>query len=79
VSKIDLEREAGSAEHNKWDAFDPSAPVNGFHFANTKILLHSELTEYKHQIRDRGIAEWLISALSRGIGVHHAGMNRKYC
>lgn len=31
------------------------------------------------QLRDRGVAEWLISALSRGMGVHHARMNRKYC
>ncbi|KAJ6267400.1 hypothetical protein PSV08DRAFT_411783 [Bipolaris maydis] len=36
------------------------------------------LNIYKQQLRDRGVAEWLISALSRGIGVHHAGMNRKY-
>ncbi|OAL47370.1 P-loop containing nucleoside triphosphate hydrolase protein [Pyrenochaeta sp. DS3sAY3a] len=78
VSKLNREREVGSAEHSKWDAFDPHAPINGFHFANAKKLLQSELDEYKRQLRERGIADWLISALSRGIGVHHAGMNRKY-
>jgi superfamily II DNA or RNA helicase len=78
VSKFNREREAGSTEHSKWDGFDPCAPINGFHFANGKKLLQSELDEYKRQLRERGIAEWLISALSRGIGVHHAGMNRKY-
>ncbi|KAH7409767.1 DEAD/DEAH box helicase-like protein [Phaeosphaeria sp. MPI-PUGE-AT-0046c] len=78
VSKLDREREAGSVEHSKWDGFDPHAPINGFHFANTQKLLRSELDIYKQQLRDRGVAGWLISALSRGVGVHHAGMNRKY-
>ena len=78
VSKVAREREAGSTEHSKWDGFDPRFPINGFHFANAKKLLQSELDEYKRQLRERGVAEWLISALSRGIGVHHAGMNRKY-
>jgi ERCC4-related helicase len=78
VSRLDREREAGSAEHNKWQGFDPRAPINGFHFANAQKLLHSELHIYKQQLRDRGVAEWLIGALSRSIGVHHAGMNRKY-
>ncbi|UPX11156.1 RNA helicase [Ascochyta rabiei] len=78
VSRSDREREAGSAEHSKWDGFDPCAPIDGFHFANAQKLLHSELDVYKQQLRDRGVAEWLVSALSRGIGVHHAGMNRKY-
>ncbi|KAH8704387.1 hypothetical protein GQ44DRAFT_820072 [Phaeosphaeriaceae sp. PMI808] len=77
-SRLDREREAGMAEHSKWDGFDPHAPINGFHFANAKKLLQSELDDYKQQLRQRGIAEWLISALNRGIGVHHAGMNRKY-
>ncbi|KAJ5042660.1 hypothetical protein J3E72DRAFT_253800 [Bipolaris maydis] len=78
VSRLDSEREAASAEHSKWDSFNPCAPINGFHFANMHKLLQSELNIYKQQLRDRGVAEWLISALSRGIGVHHAGMNRKY-
>jgi hypothetical protein len=78
TSKANREREAGSAECSKWDGFDPRAPVNGFHFTNAKKLLPSELDEYKQQLRKRGVAEWLIGALSRGIGVHHAGMNRKY-
>jgi Lhr-like helicase len=78
VSRLDREREVASAEHSKWDGFNPRAPINGFHFANTHKLLHSELKVYQQQLRDRGVAEWLINALGRGIGVHHAGMNRKY-
>jgi superfamily II RNA helicase len=78
VSRLDREREAGSAEHSKWDGFDPRAPIKGFHFANTQKLLQSELDAYRQQLRDRGVADWLISALNRGIGIHHAGINRKY-
>ena len=57
VSRLVREREAGSAEHNKWQGFDPRAPINGFHFANAQKLLHSELHIYKQQLRDRGVAE----------------------
>jgi hypothetical protein len=78
MSKANREREAGSAEYDKWDGFDHRAPVHGFHFANAKKLLQSELDEYKYQLHKRGVAEWLISSMNRGIGVHHAGMNRKY-
>jgi superfamily II RNA helicase len=78
MSRLDREREAGSAEHSRWDGFDPRAPVSGFHFANTQKLLQSDLHAYQQQLRARGVAGWLISALSCGIGVHHAGMNRKY-
>ncbi|KAH9882277.1 hypothetical protein J1614_001449 [Plenodomus biglobosus] len=35
VSRLDREREAASAEHTKWNGFNPRAPINGFHFANT--------------------------------------------
>jgi hypothetical protein len=30
------------------------------------------------ELRYRGVEEWLIDGLMRGIGVHHAGLNRKY-
>ncbi|KAK1020060.1 hypothetical protein LTR33_019254, partial [Friedmanniomyces endolithicus] len=38
----------------------------------------SELEIYVRQLGKRNIQQWLIDALQRGIGVHHAGMNRKY-
>ncbi|KAJ6151641.1 hypothetical protein N7470_007238 [Penicillium chermesinum] len=41
-------------------------------------LSTGDFEEYAKQLRSRGVADWLISALQRGIGVHHAGMNRKY-
>lgn len=78
VSRLDRVRETASIEHSKWHSFDPRAPINGFHFSNKHRLPASELETYKQELRNRGVPGWLVSALNRGIGVHHAGMNRKY-
>lgn len=77
-SKLDRLRDAGGADDSKYALFDPAAPVDGFHFADSKRCSPSELEEYIRQLRWKHVPEWLISALTRGIGVHHAGMNRKY-
>lgn len=77
-SKADKTRDAAS-QNTSWQAlFDPKAPQEGFHFANWKMLLPSEFAEYKEELEYRRIPDWLIQCLERGIGVHHAGMNRKY-
>lgn len=78
LSKAERNREAGGVESGKWAGFNPRAPIDGFHFADVKKLAPSELQDYQRQLRNRGVDEWLVHALSRGIGVHHAGMNRKY-
>ncbi|KAI3317689.1 P-loop containing nucleoside triphosphate hydrolase protein [Xylariaceae sp. AK1471] len=77
-SKADRQRGAASADGSKWATFDPKAPVDGFSFADNKKVAGSDLQEYQAQLRGRGVEEWLVTALSRGIGIHHAGMNRKY-
>lgn len=77
VSKTDRQRDAGG-ESSKWVDFDPQKPIDGFHFADIKKLATSEMVEYQRQLRYRGVPEWLVRALERGVGVHHAGMNRKY-
>ena len=77
-SKADLERETANVEYSVWASFKPDAPAEGFHFADNKQLSPSELEEYEKQLLERGQPEWLVEALKRGIGVHHAGMNRKY-
>jgi ATP-dependent RNA helicase DDX60 len=77
-SKFERDLDAKNVEVSKWAGFNPTAPVEGFHFADPKKLVPSELEHYQRQLRYRKVNEWLIQALSRGVGVHHAGMNRKY-
>lgn len=78
MGKADLEREAASMEADSWESFDPNAPIDGFHFTDRTKLMQSQLEEYADELRWRGVPDSLIEALSRGVGVHHAGMNRKY-
>ncbi|KAI0397969.1 P-loop containing nucleoside triphosphate hydrolase protein [Xylariaceae sp. FL0594] len=78
ASRADYERSASGTEESKWASFDPDAPLQQFSFADGKKLPLSELHEYQSGLRHRGVSEWLITALNRGVGVHHAGMNRMY-
>ncbi|EME81421.1 uncharacterized protein MYCFIDRAFT_189548 [Pseudocercospora fijiensis CIRAD86] len=75
-SKMDESREGDFS--SKWEGFNPDGPADGYHFADYTKVLMSELDIFLRQLRKREIAEWLIDALARGVGVHHAGMNRKY-
>lgn len=77
-SKMDKLMDAASAEANPYANFDPTAPVDGFHFAAKHRAEASELSRYFWQMEKRGLSSWLTDALKRGVGVHHAGMNRKY-
>ena len=78
TSKTDQARDAASDAYSAFEGFDPEAPVDGFHFADHKKLQTSELADYVQQLGRRNVQQWLIDAVSRGVGVHHAGMNRKY-
>ena len=77
-SKVDRMREDASEGASVYDFFDPEAPQTDFSFANPKQLQKAELDEYVRALRWKHIREELIDLLKRGIGVHHAGMNRKY-
>lgn len=77
-SKMDKIQDAASDEANPYANFDPEAPVDGFHFAARHRAEASELNMYYGQMKWRGLPPWLTDGLQRGIGVHHAGMNRKY-
>lgn len=46
--------------------------------ADTRKLLPSEFEKYAEELRQRLVLVRLIDALQCGIGVHHAGLNRKY-
>ena len=78
TSKLDRQRESGGDDASSWDSFDPAAPADGYHFANHATVLPSEMNVYVRQLKRREVQQWLIEALIRGIGIHHAGMNRKY-
>lgn len=78
LSNSDRVQDAASNEASPFASFDPEAPVDGFHFAVKHKLEQSELKNHFWHLKRRGIAPWLMEALTRGIGVHHAGMNRKY-
>lgn len=78
ASKTDRLQENTSEEVNPYANFDPNAPVDGFHFAAKQKADPAKLSNYFYQMTRRGVSPWLAVALRRGIGVHHAGMNRKY-
>ncbi|KAL2374963.1 DEAD/DEAH box helicase, variant [Blastomyces gilchristii SLH14081] len=71
-------RDTATAEPSAFESFEPDAPLDGFHLADVKKLTPSEFEEHAKELRRRYVPERLITALRRGIGVHHAGMNRKY-
>ena len=77
-SKAEKMQDAANDEANPYANFDPEGPIDGFHFAAKHRAEASELSGYFYQMRRRGLPGWLMDALTRGIGVHHAGMNRKY-
>ena len=79
ASKVDLQRDAAAAtDTSAWESFDPDASIEGYHFADHSKVLPSEMAIYVRQLKRREVQPWLIDALKRGVGIHHAGMNRKY-
>ncbi|KAJ9659231.1 hypothetical protein H2198_003235 [Neophaeococcomyces mojaviensis] len=78
VSRTDRLQETGSGADDPWIHFDPAAPLDGYHFTDKTKLEQRELQEMTRTLQYRGIEPWLLQALERGVGVHHAGMNRKY-
>ena len=76
-SKLDRLQDA-SSDTNPFEGFDPLDPVDGYHFAAKHKADAQELERHFSIMRRRKLPQWLIDGLKRGIGVHHAGMNRKY-
>lgn len=81
TSKLDQLRDGASRDSesaSKYDAFDPLAPLSDYSFALPSALQSSEVASAIDSLRWKNIRPELIELLRRGIGVHHAGMNRKY-
>lgn len=76
--KVHSEREAASRDVSKWESFDPDAPLAQFSFADTTKTSSEELEERLQTIATNTVSQPFIDALRRGVGVHHAGMNRQY-
>jgi superfamily II DNA or RNA helicase len=78
LTKEDLMRDSASNEASPWASFNPDAPVESFHFADNKKMTQEELGKYMKELIRRELPQWLLDSLIRGVGVHHAGLNRKY-
>lgn len=78
--KTDKEGAPQGAAESSWEAsFDPDEPSPQFSFAGTSSYSKDDLDK---EIDD--LARWsttdsrALKALKRGIGIHHAGMNKGY-
>lgn len=78
LSRIESEREVAERDANPFELFDPNAPREEYSFADMHKAEKPELEDFVKKLERVGVVKWLVVALSRGIGVHHAGMNRKY-
>ena len=78
ASKMGMVREAASRGVHPMESFNPEAPLPLFSFADHSKLLPSELGKYARSLEWLNLNPKLIQCLRRGIGVHHAGMNRGY-
>ncbi|KAF5966917.1 dead deah box helicase [Fusarium coicis] len=78
LSKLEIAREEGSVEISPWESFDPEAPLDHFSFADTKKMQQKDLDDLLLRLNPKKVQPWLIDALRRGLGVHHAGMNLQY-
>jgi superfamily II RNA helicase len=71
-------RDAANRDVSKWESFDPDAPLAQFSFADNTKISKEELEERLKTIWSDSVQHPFIDALRRGVGVHHAGMNRQY-
>ncbi|ORY65665.1 hypothetical protein BCR35DRAFT_354923, partial [Leucosporidium creatinivorum] len=76
-NKKDDDDDRGAAEEEGANLFNPDDPSEEFSFVGRGL----SQVEFKKEVDDLawlGLSPWLMSALRRGVGVHHSGMNRRY-
>ncbi|KAI9801455.1 MAG: hypothetical protein M1833_002687 [Piccolia ochrophora] len=78
VSKLDTIIEAASQAIDPFANFNPNDAVEDFSFARKSHGPVSEVEAGFQKLRWAGVSEWLINCFSRGVGVHHAGLNKRY-
>jgi superfamily II RNA helicase len=81
-TKADRMRDEAEAEMNSLEFFDPEEPSIEFSFADPRKHSKEELKQDIETLswgrNKQPLPEFFINALKRGVGVHHAGMSRKY-
>ncbi|RPA88242.1 P-loop containing nucleoside triphosphate hydrolase protein [Ascobolus immersus RN42] len=80
TNKAEALRSEAEAESSLWESFNPEDPSSEFSFADP-VTSKFSMTELESEIKwlaQNGIHETFLRGLRRGVGVHHAGMNRKY-
>ncbi|KAF4466491.1 dead deah box helicase [Fusarium albosuccineum] len=78
LSKLEVARQEASIEISPWESFNPEAPLDQFNFAGAKAMQQKEFDDLVFSLDANKVQPWLVDALRRGLGVHHAGMNRQY-
>jgi superfamily II RNA helicase len=77
MTKLDIAREEASREQSPFASFRPSAPIAEFSLADMTRITQAELDAQLRPLVGM-VQERFIHGLRRGVGVHHAGMNRQY-
>lgn len=78
MSKMEKTRSQANVDSSPWESFDPKAPLEQYSFADKTKMSNSELEQLLESLSVDMVAPWLSEALKRGLGVHHAGLNRRY-
>jgi superfamily II RNA helicase len=65
-------------DNSPFKRFDPDRPLEQFSFADTHKFDWRDLLEEIEMMKMRKVKPLLLEALKRGVGVHHAGLNRRY-
>jgi superfamily II RNA helicase len=81
AAKSREKEEMARNDEKSWlDEFDPEKPLPQFTFQSVRSKTASQ--ELEDNIEDLekwdSITSWMATCLRRGIGIHHAGLNRKY-
>ncbi|KAM0285639.1 hypothetical protein ACHAQH_001345 [Verticillium albo-atrum] len=77
-SKMQTAQANASIEVSPWESFDPEDPLEQFSFGDRTKLSRAEFAEMTDDLSGDKVDSWLVQSLKRGLGVHHAGMNRRY-
>ncbi|KAH8671458.1 P-loop containing nucleoside triphosphate hydrolase protein [Xylariales sp. PMI_506] len=78
VSKLDRARDKASEEASEWESFKPEMPLAEYSFADTTKTSAEEVEQHIGYLKCLKVRPTFLDALKRGLGVHHAGMNRQY-